>query len=117
MKEMVCIVCPNGCHLEVNEYEGNIHVSGNLCPRGETFAKAELTCPMRTIASTVKTVSTHSPVTPVRVSSEIPKDKIFDVMNEIQKVVLDHDVAIGDVIIANVLGLNVDVIATAPFHL
>ncbi|MEG1519853.1 MAG: DUF1667 domain-containing protein [Clostridia bacterium] len=111
MKEFVCIVCPNGCKLEVDEK--NLTVVGNKCKRGETFGINEVTNPMRTICSTVKTIFEDSPVLPVRVSSDIPKDKIFEVMKEINKVVVSERIGRGDVVIKNVLGLGVDIIATS----
>ena len=86
MREMTCITCPNSCLLYVEQKEGKIIVTGNKCKRGEAFAAAELTHPMRTISSTVRTVYKDIPVLPVRVSEEIPKEKIFDVMKEINKV-------------------------------
>lgn len=113
MKELTCIVCPNGCQLKIDFTEKGMVVSGNKCKRGIAFAEAELTHPMRTICSTVKTIFKDAPVLPVRVSADIPKDKIFDVMKEINKVVIEERVVRGDIIIQNVLGLNVDVIATS----
>lgn len=113
MKEMVCIVCPRGCRLNVREEEQEIKVTGNFCKRGYDFAVSELKKPMRTICTTVKTSFNEYPVLPVRVSSEIPKDKIFDCMNEINKVCLKEKIGRGDVVIKNILGLNVDVIATS----
>lgn len=113
MKEMTCITCPNGCLLQVDETEGGIRVTGNACPRGETFAIAELTHPMRTICSTARTTYPETPVVPVRVSGEIPKERIFDVMKEINNIVVDRRVKRGDVLIADVLGLGVDVIVTS----
>ena len=113
MKEMTCITCPNGCRLQIEEKDGKILVTGNKCRRGEAFAVSELTHPMRTICSTVRTTCREIPVLPVRVSQEIPKERIFDVMREINRVVLDHPVSAGDVIIPQVLGLEADVIATS----
>lgn len=113
MKEMTCIVCPNGCLLKVEEIEGKLVVSGNKCKRGETFALEELSHPMRTICSTVRTRFKEVPVIPVRVSKEIPKDKIFEVMEVINQVVIEKPVVIGEVIVKNVLGLDVDIIVTS----
>lgn len=113
MKEMTCIVCPNGCKLEVTNQNGQIMVQGNQCTRGEKFAITELTNPMRTISSTVATVFPKAPALPVKVSGEIPKGEIFHVMNEIHKVFLTEPVGRGDIIIKNVLNLEVDVIATS----
>lgn len=112
-KELTCIVCPNGCSLKITGEEGNYKVTGNICKRGEEFAINEMTCPKRTISSTVKTIFPDVPVVSVRVSSEIPKDKIFMVMDEINKVVLKEKVGIGFKVIENVLSLGVDVIVTS----
>ncbi len=113
MKELICIVCPNSCSMMIEEIGDTIKVSGNLCKRGEEFAINEMTHPMRTLCSTVKTCFPKAPVLPVRVSQEIPKDKIPDVMREINKVVVTEPVSIGAVIIENVLGLGVNLIATS----
>ena len=113
MKELICIICPNGCNLVVNQEGEKISVTGNKCAKGEKFAVDELTHPARTISSTVRTSFAVVPVLPVRVSAEIPKNRISDVMAEINKVVVSAPVSRGEIIIPNVLGLNVDVIATS----
>ena len=113
MKEFNCIGCPRGCLLHVEECGGEFIVTGNTCDRGKEFAISEMTAPKRTICSTVKTVFPELPVLPVRVSADIPKEKIFDVMKEINAVTLSERVGRGDVIIENVLGLGVNVISTS----
>lgn len=113
MKHLTCIVCPNGCHLQVEEVDEQLIVHGNRCPRGEAFGKQEMISPMRTITSTVRTVFPDVPVVPVRVSGEIPKDRFFDVMHEINRVRLDQRLTTGDPVIKNVLGLGVDIIVTS----
>ena len=72
-----------------------------------------MTAPMRTICSTVRTDFPEAPVLPVRVSADIPKDRIFDVMREINHTVVKERVRRGDTVIQNVLGLGVDIIATS----
>lgn len=111
-RELTCIVCPNGCRLTVEGKEDSWQVSGNRCPRGERFAIGELTNPMRTVSSTVRTVFAGEPVLPVRVSSEIPKDRIFDVMGVINQILVRKPVARGEVLVSDILGLGVDLIAT-----
>ena len=113
MKKLVCIVCPNSCELSIEETSAGISVSGNKCKRGIKFATDEMTAPKRTISSVVKTAFKEVPVIPVRVSDEIPKEKIFDVMNEINHVTVKKKLKRGDVVIKNVLSLGVDVIATS----
>ena len=113
MKQLVCIGCPRGCRLTIDEKDGEYIVTGNTCPRGKEFAISEMTAPKRTICSTVKTVFSGVPVLPVRVSDDIPREKIFDVMREINAVTLKERIGRGDAVIKNVLGLGVDVIATS----
>lgn len=113
MKEFNCIGCPRGCLLRVEEENGEFTVSGNSCENGRKFAVSEMTEPKRTICSTVKTVFADVPVLPVRVSADIPKDRIFEVMREINSVTLDKRISGGDAVIENVLGLGVDVISTS----
>lgn len=110
--ELVCIVCPRGCRINVE----NGVVSGNGCKRGETFALSEMTCPMRTVCSTVATTFEDYPVLPVRTNGEIPKDKIQDLMKEINAVVVDKKIKRGDVVIQKVVGTDVDVVASASIY-
>lgn len=113
--EFTCIECPNGCRLraEWEEGEKTYAVSGNRCQRGAAFARSEMTAPMRTVCSTVRTAFAGVPVLPVRISGEIPKERIFDVMKEIRRVCVTKAVDRGEVILQNVCGLGVDVIATS----
>ena len=104
MKELTCIGCPRGCTLKIERDGDGWSVTGNTCPRGREFAISEMTAPRRTICSTVRTAFPDAPVLPVRVSADIPKDRIFDVMDALGR---------GDVVIPDVLGLGVDVIATS----
>ena len=76
--DMVCIVCPNGCRLQVDKTDGGVTVQGARCKRGENFAISELTCPMRSVTSSVRTTVDGYPVVSVRTDGEIPKDKMFD---------------------------------------
>ena len=112
--ELTCIGCPMGCPLIVTMEDGAVaSVTGNTCPRGREFAISEMTAPKRTICSTVRTAFPDAPVLPVRVSADIPKDRIFDVMDAIRTVTVTERIARGDVVIPDVLGLGVDVIATS----
>ena len=117
MTELTCIVCPRGCSLRVDGEGDSITVTGNACKRGEAFAVSEMLHPMRTICTTVRTSFPDAPVLPVRVSAEIPKDRIFDVMREIKKVTLTKPVARGETVIENVRGLSVNVISESDLLL
>jgi CxxC motif-containing protein len=113
MKELLCIVCPNGCRLTVEETDDGLKVSGNRCNRGISFAQAELTHPTRTVTSTVRTGLPGVPVLPVRTSGEIPKGMIPDLMVLLSGVTVREPVGIGEAVVKNALGLGIDVIATS----
>lgn len=113
MSELVCIVCPRGCTLKVEREGDAFHVTGNGCKRGEAFAVSEQTAPMRTLCTTVRTVFPGVPVLPVKLSAEIPRDQIFPVMEAVNAVTLEKPVAMGGVILENVLGLGADVVAAS----
>ncbi len=108
-KNLICIVCPRGCHLTIDD---NMNVSGNTCKRGEVYAKNEVTHPTRMITSTVKVYGGELERLPVATSAPIPKEDIFKVMAEINKASINAPVKIKDIVIKNVLGLDVDIIAT-----
>ncbi len=106
----ICIMCPMGCPLEIKEVEGKIVVSGNTCKRGVVYGEEEYTHPSRTITSLVKTSS--GKIVSVKTSSTVPKERIFDVVDEIGKIVASDSVEIGDKIASDILGLGVDILVT-----
>ena len=109
IKELICITCPKGCHLSIDD---DMNVKGNSCKRGEIYAKNEVTNPTRMITSTVKVLNGDLERCPVVTSQPIKKGMIFEVMNEINKVVVEAPVNIKDIIIENVLNTNVNIVAT-----
>jgi len=118
MASLICIVCPRGCHIEANKLEnGTFDVTGNTCKRGYEYAVSELTHPTRMITSTVtvkyEDQEDHEIMRcPVVTQNPIPKERIFDVMNEINHANVIAPVKMHQVIIHDVLGLGVDIIAT-----
>ncbi len=117
-KEMVCIVCPVGCRMtlecmnEDNKTENAFSVSGNKCKRGNDYAIKEMTAPTRMLPTTVKIQNGTLNRLPVRTQNPVPKDLIFDCMKVINKVEVQAPISVGDVVISNILGTGVDVIAT-----
>ena len=112
-RELTCIVCPRGCNLtvEFNEDKSIKSVSGNGCKRGINYAENECTHPMRTVTSTVR--CDDGRIVPVKTASAVPKELVFDVMREINSVRPEGRISVGDVIIENVCGTGVDVVAAA----
>ena len=111
MKELICIVCPKGCHLQVDEEHGYA-VTGNGCQRGVEYGKAELTNPTRVVTSTVAVTGGAHPRCPVKTSGAIPKRLMFEAMAALDGLTLAAPVALGQVIVPNVCGTGVDFVAT-----
>lgn len=112
--EMTCIVCPVGCTITVEVDENNQvkTITGNTCNRGENYARNEVTHPLRQLTSTVKIDGALHKRLPVILSDNIPKEKVFDVMKEINRITIKAPVKYKDIIIENVCNLNVNVIAS-----
>ena len=110
---LICIGCPLGCPLTV-EMEGNEvkSVAGNTCPRGDAYAKKELTNPTRIVTSTVRVAGGRLAMVSVKTENDIPKGKIFECVKALKDVEVTAPVKIGDVIVENVAGTGVNVIAT-----
>ena len=110
MAKLICIVCPKGCHLTVDET--TFEVVGNNCPRGAAYGKTELTAPTRVLTSTVKIENGEICRCPVRTKGAVPKGILFEIMSALREVTLVSPVKIGDVVIHNVCDTGIDVIAT-----
>ena len=112
-RELTCIGCPMGCQITV-ELEGTeiLSVTGNTCAIGDRYARNEVIHPERTVTSTVVVEGGSHPRLSVKTAGNIPKDKIFDCIREINAVRVKAPVKIGDVVVPNVAGTGVNVIAT-----
>ncbi len=112
-KEFTCIRCPLGCNVTATLEDGKIvGITGNTCPRGAEYVTNELTDPRRIVTSLVRVEGGIRAVASVKTASDIPKGKIFDCLEEIKKAKVSAPVRIGDVIIKDVCGTGIDVVAT-----
>jgi len=115
-KEMICVICPNGCQLLVEIQEGDqplvTGVTGNTCDKGPEWARQEIINPMRTISSSIMVEDGDFPLVSVRTDSSVSLKDIFKVMGEIKAVRLKAPVKTGDIIIEKVAGLSCNIIAT-----
>lgn len=112
-KELICIGCPIGCPITVTLDNGAImDVAGNTCPRGKSYAEKEVTNPTRIVTSTVRVAGGERPLVSVKTKEDIPKDKISACMKEINAVIAEAPIKIGDVILENAAGTGVPVVAT-----
>ena len=112
-KEIVCIVCPNGCRIRCTQTPDGIRFTGQKCKRGEAYASSELTHPMRTLTTSVRTVFPDSPVVSVRTAGEIEKAKLLEVSSALGRVLVNKRIHAGEVVAENICGTGVNVICTS----
>ncbi len=112
-KNLTCINCPLGCALTV-EMNGEtiLHVTGNTCKRGEVYARREVTAPVRMVTSTVRVIGGNLPVLSVKTREAIPRERIFACVRELKKISLQAPVHMGDVVLEDVAGTGIDIVAT-----
>jgi CxxC motif-containing protein len=109
----LCIGCPLGCRLEVEEERGEIvEVRGQSCKKGDVFARQEHTDPRRVVTTTVAVKGGLWSRLPVKTQGDVPKAAVVDVCRLLHGITLEAPVTIGQVIAADVLGTGVDVVAS-----
>ena len=114
MTEMICIACPLGCRLQVEERaDGEICVTGNTCRRGVAYGKQEYTCPMRTVTSSVLVQGGERPLCAVKTAQPVPKAAITQVLEEIRKIRAQAPLKVGQVVVENIAQTGVALVATA----
>jgi CxxC motif-containing protein len=115
----LCIGCPLGCRLEVEEDAAGdiVEVRGFACKRGKEYAIQEHTAPQRTVATTVAIRNSSWARLPVRSSAPVPKDAVVEICRQLHAVETIAPVQMGQVIVANVLGTGADMIATRDMPL
>jgi CxxC motif-containing protein len=109
---LTCILCPIGCELEVCRTERGLDVRGNQCEKGIDFATEEVLYPKRNLATSVPVKGSQTRLVSVRLSDRVPREMLFPILREIAKLRPEPPVRRGQVLIADVLGTGVDVIAT-----
>jgi len=111
--KMTCVVCPIGCEITVTTDGGNItDITGNACKRGEAYARTEMTDPRRTLTTTMRVQNGTRPLVAVKSSEPIQKPRLLECMRTIDSARASAPVKIGDVLISDILGTGVDIIAT-----
>lgn len=108
MKEFICIVCPRGCHIKVD----GENITGYTCKRGLEYVKQEIKAPKRTVTSTFKVKNGDLNVASCRTNAPFDKNRVFDLMKEINKLSFEAPIHVGDILIKNIFDTGVDLIAT-----
>lgn len=114
-RTLTCIRCPRGCTVAVTlADDGTItSVTGNSCMRGDKYARDEVTYPVRVVTTTVPVVgSATEKMVSVKTAGDVSKGRVFDVVRALTDVTATAPVHIGDVILADVAGTGIDIVAT-----
>lgn len=109
---ITCISCPVGCRMTVTTENGQfVSVTGNACKRGAAYARQECTAPQRMVTAAIPVQGAAAPLA-VKTRTPIPKEKIFACMQALGRVKAVAPIRAGDVVLPDVCGTGVDVIAT-----
>lgn len=109
-KDLICVICPKGCALTAAIENGEVtSIRGNSCPRGESYAQSEITNPVRTLTTTMKT--DNGRLLPVKTAAPVPKGKLFEYMDIINQTIAKTPIEIGQALIYNIGGSDINVVA------
>lgn len=111
MKEFICICCPKGCRLIVDNSD-TLSITGNSCEKGIEYAQNECTNPTRVLTGTVAVSNGTLARCPVKTIKPIPKGIIFDVMAALSQLKITAPIKAGQVISSVWEGMKVDFVAT-----
>ena len=111
-KELICIVCPKGCHLTAEEAESGWNISGFGCPRGQQYGIADMTNPTRVVTSTVRIRGGVHPRLPVKTNGPLPRALVRKAVRLLDGVEVTAPVRCGDIVLENICGTGIDFVAS-----
>ncbi len=106
-KKITCIICPRGCLMTATVEGGSVRVTGNTCPKGEEYAVAECTNPVRTVTATARVANRRDCMVSVKTEKPVPKGKMAEVVAALRQVTVNAPIRIGDVILADIFGTRI----------
>ncbi len=111
-KEMICIVCPVGCHLQVTVEGEDVKVTGNRCPRGEEYAREEILAPKRVVTATCRIEDEDHPRLPVKTDGPLPFEMINDLLKAVYELSVTPPVTVGDILIKDFGDTGINLVAS-----
>lgn len=111
-RTITCISCPLGCDVDALVEGKEIQVQGNRCEKGKAYVINEILDPRRVVTSNVFVEGGNCPLVSVKTTASIPKGRMLDLIQELKKLRLTAPVHIGDLLIQNLFGTGIDVVAT-----
>lgn len=115
-KEIICIVCARGCRSLVCEDEEGIKVKGKLCKNGQAYVKSEYRDPRRVLSTTIAIEGGSCKRLAVRSRGPVPKGKLLDCVRYLKTKKATPPLAIGEIVVKNILGTGEDIIACSPLE-
>jgi CxxC motif-containing protein len=112
VKVIRCIICPTGCQIQAISKNSEITFEGYTCQRGLEYAQQEYFEPKRILTTTIRVENGFLPLIPVRTDKPILKDKLSVALEEIAKTQVNAPIKMGEILIENILGLELNVIAS-----
>ena len=111
-RTMLCIICPEGCEMDITETNGELSFSKGICRRGQEYARQEIAEPARVLTTTVRLIGSDIAMLPVRSATPIPKEKLIEAMDQIASKNVEAPVEVGQEIVKDIAGTGVRLIAT-----
>lgn len=112
MHNLICISCPQGCRLSAVKSGDSWMISGNRCPRGEVYAKQELTDPRRVVTAVMPCADPAHPFVAVRTTAPCPKAMIPGLLNKLYRIQLPAGIKNGDIVLEKIDNSKISVIVT-----
>ena len=109
---MLCIICPEGCEMEISEKDGELSFPEGICRRGQEYARQEIADPARVLTTTVRLLGSDIAMIPVRSARPIPKEKLIEAMDQIAGISIEAPVTVGQELAADLAGTGVPLIAS-----
>ena len=106
-RELICIVCPQGCAMTARIQGQSVTVTGHTCPRGEEYAVSECLHPMRTVTSTVRISNRPDTLLSVKTEAPVPREHMMDVIAQLRAVTVTAPVSIGQEILSDCFGTRI----------
>ena len=112
-RTVTCTVCPLGCSVRVRLHDGvPVGFEGHQCKRGEAHARDEILDPRRLLTTTVRVRGSATRLVPARTSGPVPRERMMAIMSIVRTLVADTPVRPGQVLLADLLGTGIDLVAT-----
>lgn len=111
-ESMTCICCPLGCRIHIEKKGETTQITGHRCKEGEEYTLQEIRDPRRFLTTTVPINNGMLSLLPVKSNKELPKNLVKACVIKLSKISVSAPIKCGDLVYKNILGTEVDIIAS-----